>query len=330
MPFEGSENLDIDTSEIAEDAGTESVDALENEIEDSEEQELSFEEWEKQQNEAEKSKDSQSTKSEDSKDEKETNDKDEQDKDEDKESKEDKDEDKEQSGPQKFTIKVDGEEKEVEFDPSNKEEVSRLLSKAEGADRRFQEAHNIREEAREFITQLKETPVEAFKRLGIDFEEIAENHVYEKIRVSQMNEDQKRAHEQERIAKEREQELNRYKQQEQKQEEERRVAEQRQQISNMMRSTIERFNLPKSEFVTGRLAVHLRNEWRNGNRYATTDDIAHKVQAEIEQIREQSRKESVEKYKQEQKIEPQRKAKATGYKPRAKAKRFSSIYDLMD
>jgi hypothetical protein len=88
--------------------------------------------------------------------------------------------------------KVDGEEFEVDI-----KDVPTLLSKAAGADRRFQEAANIRREAKEFVNLIKTDPLKAFEAVGMkeQIEEWAIDYALEQASITRMSPEERKVYE---------------------------------------------------------------------------------------------------------------------------------------
>ena len=103
-----------------------------------------------------------------------------------------------QKEPKIWKLKADGEE--FEFDASDDEKVKREIMKSRGADKRFKEAAAQRQQAEQFINMLKDPGQleQVFSKLGVDFDKIAEDRLWNKIQESQLTPEQKEQREKER------------------------------------------------------------------------------------------------------------------------------------
>lgn len=99
----------------------------------------------------------------------------------------------------KLRLKIDGEEREEEL---THDEIAARLQKHEAANRRFQEAAESRRQVAEREARFKADPFAAASELGLNLEELAEKRIAEKYReelkLREMTEDQRRAHEAEK------------------------------------------------------------------------------------------------------------------------------------
>lgn len=106
----------------------------------------------------------------------------------------------------KYQLKVDGKIQEMEL---GDDEVAVRLQKSMGAEKRMQEAAQLRKQQQEWIEALKADPFSALKdpAFGVDLEKLAEDRLIQKYRESQMPEHERRLLEKER-------EISQYKQRE--------------------------------------------------------------------------------------------------------------------
>lgn len=101
-----------------------------------------------------------------------------------------------------FKIKVNGKEQEL-----TEKEVLMLAQKAKGADDIFREAAKTREEVVNFFSEMRKNPLsipEKLSKMGIDFDDLAEQYLTEKYTEESMSEEQK-------LLLQRERELEKYK-----------------------------------------------------------------------------------------------------------------------
>lgn len=233
--------------------------------------------------------------------------------------------------PKTVKYKVDGEEVEVDL-----KDVPTLLAKAAGADKRFQEAAQIRKEATEFVQYLKKSPIEALKRAGVDFEQLAIDHVHELIRLEQMTPEQKEAYQ---LRKENET----FKQKEAREKEEREAREkaeleeiQRQEtekaIESYERDIISVFEanpeLPKNRFVVSRFAYYLEKALEQGYDLKAQDVLPY-VRQELAGMIKEEKQAKVQEAKA--KIDnPKVPGGQAGKKGKPEGKRITSLQGLLD
>lgn len=99
---------------------------------------------------------------------------------------------------QKYTLKIDGKDEEVELSGS---ELIAQLQKARFADQRFNEAGMIEKKSKELYSLFQRDPYAALSAMGHDPEQLAEDLVYAKARRSLMtSEEQQVASLQEELA----------------------------------------------------------------------------------------------------------------------------------
>ena len=233
---------------------------------------------------------------------------------------------KKEPAPSTVKYKVDGEEFEVDI-----KDVPTLLSKAAGADKRFQEAANIRSEAKEFITYMKTNPLKALEKLGVDFEQMAIDHVHELIKVEKMTPEQKEAYdikkENERLKAEKEESESKSKAQ--------REAEERRQLEEatiQAQQTIESEiidvfesnpDLPRNRAVADRFIHYLQMAAAQGY-YPEVSELTHLVKNDFADF---IRKNNVSEFKKKQQETKRKDEQPKKSKP---GKRITSIYDLLD
>lgn len=90
--------------------------------------------------------------------------------------------------PQKFKLKVDGQEVEATL-----EDLQKAYSKVSAADKRFQEGAKARAQAEEFVRLLQTNPLKVLTHpsLGLNFRELAENYLVEQLQEAQLTPEQK-------------------------------------------------------------------------------------------------------------------------------------------
>jgi hypothetical protein len=93
----------------------------------------------------------------------------------------------------KYALTVDGKSEDLELDLGNDEEVKKYLQKAKAADKRFQEAAEVRKAAMEFIEQLRKNPKRVLSdpNIGIDVKKFAEEILNEEIQEMEKSPEQR-------------------------------------------------------------------------------------------------------------------------------------------
>ena len=92
---------------------------------------------------------------------------------------------------EKFKIKVNGQEKEVELDWNNKEDIVRRLQLAEAAQEAMQAKAETEKAFEREINKLKDNPWDVIEQLGLDPDELAEARIQRQIEELQKTPEQK-------------------------------------------------------------------------------------------------------------------------------------------
>lgn len=149
----------------------------------------------------------------------------------------------------KLKLKLEGQEVEL---PES--EVISLAQQGKVANKRFQEASQIRKEAEDIVKFAKENPREFFKKTGMNAREFAENYLMEELKREQMTPAEKKAYENE-------QELKRFKDEKKQEEEQRRQQEMADLREKHMKNYDQLFvealtktGLPKTPYTIKRMA----------------------------------------------------------------------------
>lgn len=168
--------------------------------------------------------------------------------------------------------KVDGKEVEIPED-----EAVAAWQKRTSADKRFQEAATTKKQAEgilKAVSQSKDNPQmlkKIFSDVGVDFRATAEQFLYSLIQEEQMTPEQKELHETKKKLSEYEQE----KQEKQKAEEEQQRVElegkYEKEYQASIIETLDKTDLPKSEFTIGRIARYLYLGLERGVELQPTD-----------------------------------------------------------
>lgn len=153
---------------------------------------------------------------------------------------------------QPFILKING--KEVK---ATTQDIIKLAQKAAAAEERFEEAATVRKQFGAIIDKLKTNPAEVLEKIGVDFREMAEKYLYDKITYEQMDEQQRKAVDNERKLKELEEK-------EKSREEESKNAEQEalknkymQEYEENIVKGLEKTKLPRTEGTVKRIAGYL-------------------------------------------------------------------------
>ena len=94
----------------------------------------------------------------------------------------------------KLRLKIDGREEEREFDP---EQLAVHVQKAGAADKRMQEAAQIRKSFQAIVERLKQDPFEVLSdpAIGVDLEALAEKRLADKYRKAMMSDEERAVYE---------------------------------------------------------------------------------------------------------------------------------------
>ena len=91
-----------------------------------------------------------------------------------------------QSLKKKLTLKVDGQDEVVEFDPSDEQALVRELQKSRAFDKRSKEFSGFKSQVDNFIKGLRENPDSILEQMGINVDDLAEKRLQRKIQEMQM------------------------------------------------------------------------------------------------------------------------------------------------
>lgn len=184
-----------------------------------------------------------------------------------------------QEEKRKYSVVVDGEQKEVEYSDS---ELKKIIEENTGSKQRFEEAANIRKQAQEIASRAEEVAKlhgaakelaskdlkSYLANLGIDFGQVAAEYMAQRFQLETMDPKDRELH-QTRTELERERSTRLQYEQEkqsqtQKQEEERLYGDIRREIFDV----ISKFNLPKASFESVRLALLEDEQNHQKDKYA--------------------------------------------------------------
>jgi len=187
-----------------------------------------------------------------------------------------------QSLVEKFKIKVNGQEKEVELDWNNKEDIVRRLQLAESGQSAMQKSAELEKAFTANMQKLQENPWELLEELGLDADELAEARI--QARIAELS---KTPEELERDA--RDAELEQLRQQIKAQKEKEAEIEQAQllkqaeieidkEITEALSATT---SLPKSTYVVKRIADVMTSAIQNGYHDVTAADAVPIVERQM-------------------------------------------------
>jgi hypothetical protein len=172
-----------------------------------------------------------------------------------------------------------------EIEVTSLDQLTKIAQKGLGAERKFQEAANIRKSAEQLVATLKDNPIEILRHPALRDKmlEAAQELIFEQIQSEQMTAEE-RARLQER------EELERYRrgEQERKAQEE---TKQREELKNKYRQDYERQfidalnagGIPKSDWAVTRMAQYMRQALQQGMSNVTPQDVAHLVKKDWQQ-----------------------------------------------
>lgn len=170
-------------------------------------------------------------------------------------------------------VKLKAGDQEVEV--GSLEELTRIAQKGFGAEKKFQEAAKIRQQAENILQAIQDNPLELMKHPSLreKFEAAAEELIWEKIQKEQMSAE-------ERELMESKAELERYR----KAEHERQQAErqrQQQELQEKYRAdyqrqfieALETGGVPKSDWSVQRMALYMKQALAQGMKHITPKDV---------------------------------------------------------
>lgn len=188
------------------------------------------------------------------------------------------------SSKKKYSPKVNGRQVDVEFDPSNDEEVLKYLQKAMASDEKFQEAAQLRKNVEALVQELKSNPrgVLSHPELGIDIKKFAEDILNEEIQELQKTPEQRQL-----------EALQKQLGDEKKQREQLEAAKTQAEMSRLEEAAFKQFddeitgalenypNLPKSPYVIKRIADTMIEAVNRGYKDVSVNDIMPIVEGQI-------------------------------------------------
>ena len=172
--------------------------------------------------------------------------------------------------PDKFIVKVNGEELEV-----TRDELIQGYQTRKAADDKFREAANTRKQAEDFINLLKTNPKKVLSNpsLGIDFRELAEEYLMEQMEEEQMDpRDRELKEAREKLAS-----IEEEKKQKEKEQQEQQAADLRekytQEYQQSIIDTLQKSGLPKTEHTVKRMAYYMHQGLKRGYTLKSNDVV---------------------------------------------------------
>lgn len=220
-------------------------------------------------------------------------------------------------------------------------DIPHMLAKVAGADQRYNDAANVRKEALEFVNFIKENPIEAMAKAGLDFEELAIEHVYNKYEYDNMTEEQQKHHdgakenaklkeENDRLNKrdtDEKAEADRVREQEIHDKETEAAQENLgQEIQEALEASTS--GIPRNKFTVSRMALYMKDGLSKGYDLSAADVLQY-VERDYKEMMEDARKSEVKEFKENQ-VNEIATGDGTVKSNKKPQKRISSIYDLLD
>lgn len=163
-------------------------------------------------------------------------------------------EDFEEEPKQRYTVKIDGQEVEVELD-----ELLKGYQSTKAAQNKFQEAAQLRKQAETFIEMLKTNPTKVLTdpSLGINFRELAEQYLVEQLQEEMLSPEEREFREMKQRLQQYEETEKQAKQAEEQRKLEEMVEAGRENFQKEIISALEQSGLPKNNMTIQRMAHYL-------------------------------------------------------------------------
>lgn len=186
---------------------------------------------------------------------------------------------KKEKAPEKKIWKMKVNDKEVEFDGSNEEEVKKAVQLGLSSTERFAKAAAIEKNSRRFVEALKNNPFEVLKHPSFGFKmedlrEMTENFLYENFVQKEMMTDEERKRHDEQM------ELKRYRESEQRKNAEKEAREKeelkekyRNDWAVKIKDAMETSGLPKTDWTIGRMAHYMKVAISKGHSHIQPADV---------------------------------------------------------
>lgn len=157
---------------------------------------------------------------------------------------------------EKFKLKIDGRDEEMELDLNNHEEVKKHLQMSKAAQRRMQEASELRKSAEQFVDLLKKNPRKVLSdpNIGVDLKKFVQEYLDEEISNSQKTPEQLALEKAQKELEEIKERVKKDEEDRQGKEFKRLQEEQEQKIEQNIESALKEGNLPKSPYTVRKMA----------------------------------------------------------------------------
>lgn len=173
-----------------------------------------------------------------------------------------------------FKVKVDGQEMEVPED-----ELIRGYTHGKAAAKRMEEAAMTRKEAEQVLRIFKENPREAFRLLGSDARQFAEQVINEELQEALLSPQERELRDYKRKVEEYESQRRQAQEEYEKQQMEAEIARQTETIQNEIIATLDTAGLPKTERTVGRIVYYMQAALQAGYN-VTPKDVIEQVRAD--------------------------------------------------
>lgn len=185
----------------------------------------------------------------------------------------------------KYEFKSNNKTRVVDFDPNDDEEVKKWLSKAMGAEEKFEEAAMTRKQAEQLIEMLRTDPLSILRHpdLGIDVKKLAERVMLEQLEDAEKSPEQKQMEDMQKKLKEYEEEKKRLEDDKRKSEISRLEMEAIQSLDEQVTAALQNTTLPKSPYVVKRIADAAIEAMNMGYDNVTIEQIMPYVEEQMRQ-----------------------------------------------
>lgn len=217
----------------------------------------------------------------------------------------------------KYSLKVNGKQRDVELDLSDDNEIQKQLQKAYAADEKFQEAALTRKQMEYLVEQLRTNPLSVLQHesLGINVKELAQKVMEQELEDLSKSPEQKRIDELEKKLKEKEDREKTLEDEKRQNELARMQSEASQALDDQITEAISKSSLPKSPYTVKRLADAMIEAVNMGYTDVTPDQIMPFVEQqlteEIQRLFEASPDEVMEKLVSKKRLDGYRKARVS-------------------
>ena len=183
----------------------------------------------------------------------------------------------------KYQIKANNKVRDIELDLSDDKQIQEYLSKAVGADEKFQEAASLRKQVEQLVAELKNNPLAILKHpnLGIDVKALAQQVLNEELEEMQLTPEQKKIKDLETKLKEKEEREKALEDERQAAERAKFEQEAMENLDNSITDALSKSNLPKSPYVIRRMADSMIAAMEMGYSDVTPEQVLPFVEEQI-------------------------------------------------